>query len=410
MPWREVGPMDAKRELVQAALRREESMAVLCARAGVSRTAGYNLLARFMREGAAAYRERSRAPHTMPWAVSGVQREAILELRDRRPHWGPKKLRASLCAQAPEQRWPAPSTIGDLLKRAGRIKARRRRPHAQPTASALTVAVKPNVVWCIDFKGWWRTVDGMRCDPLTVSDAYSRFVLCIKLLERADYEHSRRALERVFREYGLPQVLRSDNGAPFAALGAGGLSRLGVWWVKLGILPERIAPAHPQQNGRHERMHRTLKAEAATPPALNRAQQQRRLDEFRRDFNQQRPHEALGQTPPARHYQPSVQPYPSRLADPVYPSDYELRRVRSNGEVKWQGELVFIGEALCGEVIGLWENQSGDAEAYFGPVHLGTVDAVALRLRRPQQVSTERRGGRPSSRSSRKKLSTMLPV
>jgi putative transposase len=384
MPWREETPMDAKVNFISARQRNEESMTASCQRAGISRQCGYELWNRFKVEGWSALQDRSRAPHRIPWMISQAQREAILALRDQRPHWGPKKLRAKLCEQAAEQQWPAPSTIGDLLRREGRVRPRRRRPHAQPTASPLAAAVKPNVVWCIDFKGWWRTLDGARCDPLTVTDAYSRYLLCAALLERADYEHSRRILERVFREYGLPEVLRSDNGAPFASLGAGGLSRLAVWWVKLGIMPERIEPAKPQQNGRHERMHRTLKAEAAIPPAANRSAQQERLDAFRRDFNQQRPHEALGQTPPAHHYQPSPRRYPAKLEDPAYPADHELRRVRSNGEIKWQGELVFISQALSGEVIGILENQDGDGEAYFGPVHLGTVDAVTGKLRRPQ--------------------------
>ncbi len=410
MPWRSETPMDAKVEFIRARQRDEESMTALCEAAGISRQCGYELWNRFREQGWSGLQERSRAPHRTPWAVPRAQMEAILELRDRRPHWGPKKLRARLCEQAPEQPWPAHSTIGDLLKRHGRIASRRRRRGAQPSALPLVAAVKPNAVWCIDFKGWWRTLDGRRCDPLTVTDAYSRFLLCSQLLERPDYEHSRTVLERVFREHGLPAVMRSDNGAPFASSGIAGLSRLAVWWVKLGIIPERIEPAHPQQNGRHERMHRTLKAEAATPPAANRAAQQRRLDEFRWEFNQQRPHEALGQTPPARHYHPSSRAYPARLEDPSYPAHYELRRVRSNGEIRWEGELVFIGEALCGEVIGLLENQIGDHEVYFGPLHLGTLDAVALTMKRPVYNPRVRRGGRPSSRSSRKKVSPMLPV
>jgi putative transposase len=382
MPWRERKPMDAKVEFIGARQRAEESMTASCLEAGISRQCGYELWNRFKLEGWSALQERSRAPQWTPWAIPRTQAEAILALRDRRPHWGPKKLRAKLYQQAPEQHWPAHSTIGDLLKRAGRIQPRRRRQRAQPTPLPLVAAIKPNVVWCIDFKGWWRTRDGTRCDPLTVTDAYSRYLLCSKLLERADYEHSRRALEWVFGEYGLPQVMRSDNGAPFASLGVGGLSRLGVWWVKLGIVPERIAPAKPQQNGRHERMHRTLKAEAATPPAANRTAQQRRLDQFRVEFNQERPHEALGQTCPASHYRCSPRKYPARLEDPYYPDGYEPRRVRSNGEIKWQDELVFLGKALIGEVVGLAEDGEGDAAVYFGPVPLGIIDAVTLRLSR----------------------------
>jgi putative transposase len=191
--------------------------------------------------------------------------------------------------------------------------------------------------------------------------------------------------------------MRSDNGPPFASVGAGGLSRLSVWWVKLGIVPERIEPGRPEQNGRHERMHRTLKAECSSPPASSAAAQQRRFDWFRQEFNQQRPHEALGQTPPAQHYAPSARRYPARLEDPCYPAEFQLRRVRSNGEIRWQGELIFIGQALTGEVIGLIETDDGDAEAYFGPVPLGLIDGVTLKLIRhhPDQLSTVHRGGQP---------------
>ena len=199
----------------------------------------------------------------------------------------------------------------------------------------------------------------------------------------------------MFRAYGLPRAIRSDNGPPFAALGVGGLSRLAVWWVKLGITPERIEPGKPEQNGRHERMHRTLKAECAAPPAASLAQQQRCFDHFRREFNHERPHEALGQTPPARHYTPSPRPYPARLEDPHYPPGYALRRVRHNGEIKWQGELIFIGQALSGEVIGLHETHDGDAVLYFGPLALGIIDALTLKLLRPNTVRRSGEAGSP---------------
>jgi putative transposase len=388
MPWQEVRPMDAKVEFIAGKRRGEESMTALCRRLGISRQCGYELWRRYQAEGIVGLKERSRAPRVVPWAITQAQTEAIVQLRDQHPSWGPKKLRAKLCQVAPAQPWPVPSTIGDLLKREGRVQPRARRRKAVPTPpSALVAAVGPNVVWCIDFKGWWRTGDGMRCDPLTVSDAFSRFLLCAEIVAHPDHEHCRSTLERVFREYGLPQVIRSDNGAPFASLGAGGLSRLAVWWVKLGIVPERIEPAHPQQNGRHERMLRTLKAECAAVPAADRSAQQQRLDEFRAEFNHERPHEALGQTAPAVHYQHSPRCYPAQLEDPSYPTGYELRRVRSNGEIKWQNQLVFISAALCGEVIGLCENSQGDGEVFFGPLPLGVIDAVSLRLRRSEPSS-----------------------
>jgi hypothetical protein len=271
--------------------------------------------------------------------------------------------------------------------------------------------VTANDLWCIDFKGWFRTGDGARCDPLTLTDAFSRYLLCAQVMARPDYPNCRSELERAFRDYGLP-AMRSDNGAPFASVGAGGLSRLSVWWVKLGITPARIEPGQPQQNGRHERMHRTLKAECASPPAASATAQQRRFDQFRAEFNHQRPHQALGQTAPAQHYARSARAYPARLEDPHYPADFELRRVRSNGEIKWQGALVFIGEALIGEVIGLFETDDGDAEVYFGPVPLGIIDGLTLKLvrRHRDHGSTVGRGGQPPSLSSPELCNKVLPM
>jgi transposase InsO family protein len=401
--------MEEKLRFVAAVLAGEESMSELCQRFGISRKTGYQVYQRYRAEGARGLQARSRAPHVVPWAISEAQAEAIVGLRRAHPSWGPRKLRAKLAQRAPEQAWPAPSTIGELLRRQGLSRARRRRRQAAPQTSPLSVALSANDLWCIDFKGWFRTGDGARCDPLTVSDAFSRYLLCAQGLARTDYACCRSALERVFREYGLPRAIRSDNGAPFASLGVRGLSRLSVWWVKLGIIPERIEPGKPEQNGRHERMHKTLKAECASPPASNLAAQQRRLDRFRHEFNHERPHQALGQTPPDRHYARSLRRYPERLEDPAYPPDYEPRRVRSNGEIKWQGELIFVGQALAGEVIGIRENHDGQGELYFGPLPLGLIDPVTLKLARPG-TSPGRRGGQPPSRSSPSECQKVLPM
>jgi transposase InsO family protein len=397
MPWREICPMDEKMRLVAAVLADEHSMSELCASLGVSRKTGYKWLLRYRAQGAAGLHELSRAPHRVPWAIAEAQAQAILALRYAQPSWGPRKLRAKLAQRKPQESWPAPSTIGELLHRRGLTQPRKRRRHALPTATRLRVPRAANELWCIDFKGWFRTGDGARCDPLTISDGYSRFVLCAQALAHPDYAGCRAQLERVFREYGLPRAIRSDNGAPFASLGAGGLSRLGVWWVKLGITPERIEPGKPEQNGRHERMHKTLKAETATPPAANLAQQQARFERFRQEFNCERPHEALGQTAPEQHYTASLLRYPAGLEDPVYPADYQPRRVRSNGEIKWAGEKIFLSAPLIGEVVGVKETEDGDGEIYFGPVPLAIIDRVTLQLRRS---SPRRRGGQPSSRST----------
>jgi putative transposase len=258
MPWRGVCPMELRMRFVNAVLADEDSMTALCEEYGISRKTGYKWWQRFRTEGPSGLAEQSRAPHVVPWAVPQAQAEAIVGLRREHPSWGPKKLRAKLLARAPRQRWPALSTIGDLLQREGLSRRRKRRRHATPNPAGVPSIVAPNDVWAVDFKGWFRTGDGATCYPLTVTDAFSRYLLCCRAVA-PDYQGCRGAFERLFREYCLPQVLLSDNGPPFASLAAGGLSRLSVWWIKLGIMPVRITPGKPQQNGRHERMHKTLK-------------------------------------------------------------------------------------------------------------------------------------------------------
>jgi len=407
MPWREVCPMEEKLLFVASVLADEASMTELCESFGVSRKTGYKWLLRYRAGGLAGLHELSRAPHRLAWAIAERDAQAILKLRRAHPSWGPKKLRAMLGRRAPEQEWPAPSTIGELLRRHGLSRARKRRRHAVPNPGPLTPAASANEVWCIDFKGWFRTADNARCDPLTVSDAFSRYLLCAQVLARPDYDHCRARLERLFGEYGLPRVIRSDNGPPFASTALGGLTRLGVWWVKLGITPERIEPGKPEQNGRHERMHKTLKAETAAPPAATLAQQQRRFDYFRQEFNHQRPHEALGQSTPAQHYTASPRQYPARLEDPVYPSAYQLRRVRSSGEIKWAGDTIFLSVPLIGQIVGLKTADNGDAEVYFGPVPLAVIDRRSLTLKRSSTIG---RGGQPSSRSTLSQCNKVLPM
>ena len=266
MPWQRICPMDERMKFVAAVRAGEDNMSALCKRALISRRVGYKWLARYAAEGPGGLEERKRGPRRVPWAISEARAEAIIGLRRRPPSWGPKKLRAKLLVLAPGQQWPALSTIGDLLQRKGLSQPRKRRRTATPTPGGVPPIWAPNDVWSTDFKGWFRTGDGRACYPLTVSDAFSRYLLCCRAVT-PDYEGCRREFERLFRECCLPRVLLSDNGPPFASLAAGSLSRLSVWWIKLGITPVRIEPGQPQQNGRHERMHRTLKAETARPPA-----------------------------------------------------------------------------------------------------------------------------------------------
>ncbi len=242
--------------------------------------------------------------------------------------------------------------MGDLLRRAGVSQPRRRTRYVVPGTQPLAAAEAPNDVWTADFKGWFRTADQTRCDPLTVADACSRFVFCCRIVAPSE-RGVRSWFERAFREHGLPIALRTDNGSPFATTGAGHLSHLAVWWLKLGIQLDRIDRGHPEQNGRHERFHLTLQQETTTPPAATPLQQQRRFDRMRREFNTERPPEALGQTPPARHYVPSPRHYPARLEEPWYDATHQVRRVQQTGQIKWHGERVFISEAVRGEIVGL---------------------------------------------------------
>jgi transposase InsO family protein len=317
--------------------------------------------------------DRSRAPHHHANAVSAAVAEMVLTVRRRHPTWGPKKIRAWLARHHPARCWPAESTIALLLDRHGLSRRRRRRRCVPPGRRPLSACLAPNDVWGIDFKGWFRTGDGRRCEPLSLSDLTSRYVLRLQVLERIETARVWSILDAAFREFGPPWVMRSDNGAPFASTAAGGLSRLAVRLIKVGVLPERIDPGKPQQNGRHERMHATLKAETASPPAADLRRQQQRFDAFRRLFNEERPHEALGQTPPAEHYQPQPRPYSGRLREPDYGDDQQVRRVRRNGEIKWHGGLVFLSEVLVGEPVGLEEIDDRLWLVRYGPIELGTI-------------------------------------
>lgn len=325
--------------------------------------------------------ELSRAPHHHGRSLDAELAARIVGLRQRRPHWGPRKLLAVLRGEEPALAWPAASTIGELLRREGLSQERRQRRRAMPRQQPFLDVQAANDVWCADFKGWFRTADGTRCDPLTISDAHSRFLLDCRIVPPTAEGVEPRFI-RAFRAHGLPQAIRTDNGPPFATIGAGGLSRLSIGWLKLGIKLERIDPGQPQQNGRHERMHRTLKAETSRPPAANPHQQQRRFDRFRQAYNQERPHEALGQTPPARHYHASPRSYPDRIAEPWYDADHAVRQVRSNGEIKWGGDYVFISESLAGEPVGIAETEQGDWLVRFMEVELGIIDRKTKKLRR----------------------------
>ena len=392
MPWKETVIVEQRMRFITRCLESRErggggeGFAQLCRLFGVSRRVGYKWLHRYEEFGVEGLKDRSRAPHDHPNAVSAAMREQILQLRVGHARWGPRKLQAVLQRRRAwgddddDEPVPAASTIGELLRREGLSVPRKRVRRASPQSQPLCDCTGSNRVWCADFKGWFRTGDGVRCDPLTISDGYSRYLLRCQAMGAMCEDGVRGVFEATFREYGLPEAIRTDNGSPFASVGVGGLSRLSVWWVRLGIALQRIEPGKPQQNGRHERMHLTLKQETASPPAVNRRRQQASFDAFRREFNEDRPHEALGMNTPASFYEPSVRQFPERLGELEYPRGYQLRRVAERGQFRWSASKVMIGKALEGEVIGLEALDERYWQVWFGPLRLGTFDEHGRRM------------------------------
>ena len=375
MPWKELKPMQEKLLFVADYLREVASFSSLCQRYGISRKTGYKLVERYNREGMEGLEERSRRPHSQPSQVPHAIGQAIIELRrPGRIELGPKKIQALLKQRYPDQPTPSRTTIYNILKRAGHIPPRRLRRRVAASPSSLSSALVPNGLWSADFKGQFLTRDGHWCYPLTVMDHASRYLLGCQALAGTDQGPAQVAFKALFRCYGLPERLRTDNGVPFATLGGGGLSRLSIWWIRLGILPERIKPGRPQQNGRHERMHRTLKAAAATPPAASTRAQQRCFESFCCEYNSDRPHEALDQKTPASLYTASPRPYPERLPELVYPSYVHVHRVGQGGLVYWNGCRIYVGGQFTGERIGLEAISDGLWAVSFGPIRLGQFD------------------------------------
>lgn len=377
MPWRETHVDDQRLRFISDWQSGSWNMSTLCRFYSISRKTGYLWVGRYTDEGVGGLVSRSSAPQTHPQQVSDEVEQRLLLLRHRYPHWGPLKLKAWLEQNEPldEGKWPAASTIGSLLDRHGLTKHRRVRRKSVPSGQPLSHCLEPNGVWSIDFKGCFRMGDGLLCYPLTISDNNTRYLLRAQALHQTGCSVVQPLMVATFREFGLPEAIRSDNGPPFASTGLWGLSQLSVWWILLGIRPERIEPGQPQQNGRHERMHRTMKAEATIPAESNLRKQQRRLDNFRREYNEERPHAALGQVPPASRYEASPRPYPARLKEPEYDAGQLVRRVRQNGEIRWKGGLHYVSQALSGQNIALEERGENEWILWFGfmPLALGAI-------------------------------------
>jgi transposase InsO family protein len=382
------------------------SVAELCRRYGVCRDTFYEWRKRKQGGDPTWFEDRSHAPLQCWQATDGAIAEQVIAARRRFPYLGPRKLLAVLDREAPEIVWPAASTIGTILKRAGLVSPVKRRRRPLDQRRPCTPVTSANDEWSTDFKGWFRTGDQQRIDPLTVADSHSRFLIELRIVAPT-MEGVRPCFERAFREHGLPLAIRCDNGSPFGSRGPGGLTRLSAWWLKLGIAPHFIHPASPQQNGRHERMHRTLKAQTSVPPAQTAAEQQTRFDVFRRHYNEERPHEALGQRPPAEIYTRSRRTMPSREQDPWYDADHQTRRVRSNGEIKWKNEFVFIGEALVDQLVGIAERETGDHVVRFCGLDIGLIDRRGLFTR----FAPPREGLRdPAEQTAQPNLSGIMPV
>lgn len=374
MPWKESSVLEEKTRFVLDYEKGLWSMTELCHIYGISRESGYRVVRRFREGGIEGLMERSRAPVHHPNQTGSQIVDQLLALRRQHPTWGPKKLRVYLQRRFPQSKWPALSTIGDWLKSEGLVVARRKRRKTPPYNQPFVSLHGPNQVWCADFKGWFRTRNGERIDPFTVSDAYSRYLLRCQAVDRANTEQVQSILEAAFREYGMPVALRSDNGAPFASRAIAGLSSLAIYLMKLDIVPERIKPGHPEQNGRHERMHRTLHQETAQPAAANRRAQQRAFDRFRREYNEERPHEALGQQTPRSQYAVSPRRYPPRVPVPEYDSDMQVRGVMAGGQFWWKGARIFLSETLAGERVGFRQIDEHRSTIYFARFPIAILD------------------------------------
>jgi transposase InsO family protein len=375
MPWEVKDVVDERMRFVLEYESGEWTMAELCRIYQIARKTGYETVRRYLAEGRKGLEDRRYGAGSHPNQTAARLEEQILKLKQAHPYWGAKKLRAYLMAKQKQHRWPAVSTFGEILRRAGLSAPQRKRRRIPLYTQPFQGVEEPNQVWCADFKGWFRTLNGERIDPLTITDAYSRYLLRCQNVAKTDTERVQAVFIAAFREYGMPQAIRTDNGPPFASRAIAGLSQLSVHWMKLGIVPERIQPGHPEQNGRHERMHRTLKAETATPPEANAGAQQQSFGYFRQQYNEVRPHEALQQKTPASCYKASERRYPDRVPEPEYDSSLKVKLVYKDGNFFWKGADIFLSKALKGERIGLKVIDDRYWEIYFATFLIARFDS-----------------------------------
>jgi len=363
--------MDERVRFIAAVNTFDGSFRALCRQFGIAPRTGYKWVARYEQWGPAGLEDRAPIPKRFPHATPADVLARVIDLRKEHPSWGPKKLRAVLLARGLDV--PHPSTIGELLKRHGLVRPRRLRVRTPPSVDPLASGSQPNDVWCTDFKGHFALGDKRRCHPLTLTDHASRYLLKCEALAEPTEAAVLPHFDRAFREYGLPDRIRSDNGVPFATTALGGLSALSIGWIKLGIVPERIEPGQPQQNGRHERMHKTLKAETASPPSPNMTEQQRAFDRFRFIYNDQRPHEALQQKPPATRYDRSRRPMPAAPRSPEYPDTMQTRRLDTSGRLQFRAHTTMLTRLLANEPVGLEPVDEETWEIFYGPLAIAEL-------------------------------------
>jgi len=380
MPWKELSPMDQKTQFVSEYLRDSLSFTELCQRYHISRKTGYKWINRYEVEGPSGLIDRSRRPHSSPDQTPEPVRLAIIDARRRHPSWGAKKLLKLLERKDSQTAWPSRWTVCEILKREGLVREKTRRRKTGHPGKPTSVVTAPNQLWCVDFKGQFKTRDGRYCYPLTVTDRYSRYLLGCQGLLSNETLGAKDVLANLFKKYGLPEAIRSDNGTPFASTALGRLSELSVWWIRLGIRPELIEPGKPQQNGQHERMHRTLKAETTRPPEANLAKQQRLFNRFIREYNEVRPHEGIEMKTPASMYEPSRRVLPKENPPLVYPAHFETRLVSKNSGIRWNSQWVAVSHTCAGLHVGLEQVDHGIWDVYLGPVKLGRLLEERLRI------------------------------
>ncbi|KTC97562.1 DDE-type integrase/transposase/recombinase [Legionella erythra] len=382
MPWIETEPMNEKVKFISAYLNKEAATFLeLCERFNISSKTGYKYINRYKEEGIDGLKERSKAPRVQANRMARHIEQSILDVKSHYPNWGSKKIKNWLQQEKSDVLWPAKSTIDDLLKRHGLVTQTKRKRSVTPYTQPFVLCGQSNDSWSIDYKGQFLLGDKQLCYPLTVTDNFSRYLLAVEGSKQISGAEVKKTLTYLFVEYGLPLAIRSDNGVPFASHAVAGLSELSVWLIKLGVVPERIRKGHPEENGRHERMHLTLKKETASPPQYNQVQQQQRFNAFRTEFNEQRPHEALNFNRPAWLYTHSTREFPSKIPDVQYGNDFDItRKIRTNGTMKWRGKELFVSETLIGETIGMKVHSETEWLLHFSFLPLALFDEKTLKV------------------------------